>query len=85
MLNWSRANKGVLFHVMNRPEDALAVWDEVIRRFGKSETPGLVELVAKTLVNKGAVLHALNRPEDALVACDEVARRFGESEVPSPS
>ena len=55
----------------------------MIRRFGKSETPALLERVASALVNRGAVLSALNRPQNALAACDEVIRRFGKSETPA--
>ena len=61
----------------------LEAYDEVVRRFGKSETPALLERVATALVKRGAVLGALNRPQDALEACDEVVRRFGKSETPA--
>ena len=67
----------------NRAEDAFAAFDELVHRFGESETPALLELVAKALVDKGAGLGILNRPEEALTACDEVLRRFGESETPA--
>ena len=55
----------------------------MIRRFGKSETPALLERVAGALVNKGVVLGDLKRPQDALEAYDEVVRRFGKSEAPA--
>ena len=55
----------------------------MVRRFGKSETPALLERVASALVNRGAVLSDLKRPQDALEACDEVVRRFGKSETPA--
>ena len=55
----------------------------VVRRFGESETPALLESVAQALANRGAALNMLNRPQDALEACDEVVRRFGESEIPT--
>ena len=54
----------------------------MVRRFGKSETPPLLEPVATALVNRGGALVALNRPQDALEAYDEVVRRFGKSETP---
>ena len=76
-------NRGVVLSDLKRPQDALEACDEVVRRFGKSETPALLERVATALVNRGAVLSALNRPQDALEACDEVVRRFGESETPA--
>ena len=54
----------------------------MVRRFGKSETPALLERFATALVNRGAVLVALNRPQEALDAYDEVIRRFGKSDSP---
>ena len=70
-------------NVRNRAEDTVEACDEVIRRFGESENPAVLEWVAKALVNKGVALDALNRPQDALEACNEVVRRFGESETPA--
>ena len=69
--------------MLNRLEEALAVSDEVVRRFGESEAPALLEPVAKALANKGATLGVLNRLEEALAVSDEVVRRFGESEAPA--
>ena len=70
-------------NVRSGAADTVAAYDEVIRRFGESETPAVLEWVAKALVNKGAALDMLNRPQDALDACDEVVRRFGESDIPT--
>ena len=70
-------------NVQNRAEDAVAACDEVIRRFGESEIPAVLEWVAKALVLRGAALVKLNRQQDALEALDEVIRRFGESETPA--
>ena len=75
--------KGTTLGRLNRPEDALAVCDEVLRRFGASEAPALREAVAIALLNKGAALSALRQPEDALAVYDEVLRRFGASEAPA--
>ena len=77
-------NRGAVLGALNRPQDALEACDEVVRRFGESETPALLERVATALVNRGAVLGALNRPQDALEAYDEVVRRFGKAR-PRPS
>ncbi len=70
-------------NVRNGSEDTVAAYEEVILRFKESESPGVLEWVAKALVNKGAALDTLNRPQDALEACDEVVRRFGESDIPT--
>ena len=76
-------NRGGALVALNRPQDALEACDEVVRRFGESDSPALLERVAGALVNRGGALVALNRPQDALEACDEVVRRFGESETPA--
>ena len=60
----------------------MAVFDEVVRRFGENEAPALLEPVATAILNKGVTLVDLNRREEALAAFDEVVRRFGENEAP---
>ena len=67
-------------NAQNRAEDALAACDEMVRRFGDSEIPGVSKWVAEALVAKGAALRTLNRPQDALTVYDEVVRCFGENE-----
>ena len=62
--------------------EVLAAYDEVVRRFGDSDAPELLEQVAMALVNKGVELGALNRRDEALAAYDEVLRRFGDSAAP---
>ena len=75
--------KGETFRRLQRPEDVLATYDEVIRRFGTSKSPALREATAIALANKGAALGRLQRLEDALATCDEVIRRFGTSKSPA--
>ena len=52
MTRWSvgSGNRGTVLVALNRPQDALEACDEVVRRFGKSETPALLERVAIALV-----------------------------------
>ena len=73
-------HKGSLLAQINRPQDALTVWEEIERRFGEIENPILLEPVAQALINKGVALGALNRLDDALVVWEDLARRFGASE-----
>ena len=63
-------------------DEALAACDEVLRRFGDSDAPKVVEQVAVALVIKATVLGELDRREEALAACDEVLRRFDDGRVP---
>ena len=67
---------------MNRSEEAVAVFDEVVRRFGDATEPVVRERVAMALVNKGFRLGALNRSEEAVAVYDEVVRRFGDATEP---
>ena len=74
--------KGVALWKRNQKVDALTTFDELLRRFGETQTPSLLVRVAKALFNKGVTLGALSRPEEELATYDEVLRRFGESEAP---
>ena len=60
-----------------RLQDAVAAWEEVLRRFGESDAPADREQVSLALVNKGKALGRLGRAEEALVVLDDVVRRFG--------
>ena len=73
--------KGITLAEENRVAEALALWDDVVRRFGASASTVDLEAVGMALVNKGTSLGRLNRPEEALAAWDEVVRRFGASDA----
>ena len=75
-------DKAVALTNQNRLEEALTAYDEVVRRFGDSETLTLLKSVATALVSKGTILGVLNRPKEALAAFGEVVRRFGDSDEP---
>ena len=75
-------DKAVALQNQNRLVEALTAYDEVVRRFGDSETLTLLELVAIALVSKGHALSDLNRLEEALTVYDEVVCRFGDSDEP---
>ncbi len=70
--------KGETFRKLKRPEEALAAYDEVVRRYGTSEVPAVREAVAVALHRMGDLLGELERPEKALAAYDEVVRRYRE-------
>ena len=75
--------EGIELSRQGRNEEALAAYDEALQRFGDSEKPALLEVLARVLVNRGSTLRALNRLEEALVAQDEVVRRFGACKTPA--
>ncbi|MGD0499897.1 MAG: SIR2 family protein, partial [Bryobacteraceae bacterium] len=72
-------NKGLTLGVLNRSEEEIAVYDEVVRRYGDATEAPLREQVAKALVNKGITLGSLNRSEEEIAVYDEVVRRYGEA------
>ena len=76
-------NQAVSLDTQNLPEDAVVAFDEVVERFGVSESLALLELVAKALVNKGIILIRQDRLAAAVAVYDEVVERFGDSESPA--
>ena len=66
----------------NRLEDALAVCDEAVRRFGDSKSSDVLHVVARVPVYRAVLLANLNRFEDALSAYDEAVQRFEDSDTP---
>jgi tetratricopeptide (TPR) repeat protein len=66
-----------------RSGDAIAAFDELIKRFGDASEPGVREQVAKALFNKGAMLAKRDQTGKALEAYDELVRRFGDATEPS--
>jgi len=82
LLEWiaiALVNKGFTLGKLNRNEDAISAFDEVVRRFGDSTETAMQEKVAIALVIKGFTLGKLNLNEDAISAFDEVVKRFGDS------
>jgi hypothetical protein len=47
-------NKGATLGELDRSEEALAAYDEVVSRFGDDPAPALRELVAEAMVNNGS-------------------------------
>jgi tetratricopeptide (TPR) repeat protein len=72
-------NKGVTLGALGQSPEAIAVYDEVVRRYGDSPETALQEPVAKALFNKGVRLGALGQSPEAIAVYDEVIRRYGNS------
>ena len=64
------------------PQDTLATYDEMARRFGHSKNPYVSLMVSIALMMKGASLIALNRPQDAVEPLDQVLDRLRDNKVP---
>jgi tetratricopeptide (TPR) repeat protein len=68
-------NKGVGLSEANQGQAALAVYDEVIQKYGNSQEVADRVQVARALINKGITLHQLKRPLEALPLYDEALKR----------
>jgi tetratricopeptide (TPR) repeat protein len=76
-------NVGVLLGELERLEDAIASYEQVVSRFGDAADPALREVTAKALVNRAVSLGKLGRSEEELAGYDDVVRRFGEAADPA--
>ena len=61
---------------MGRNEEAIAAYDEVVRRYASRSEAQIAEWVAKALCNKGVRLGQMGRNEEAIAAHDEAVRRY---------
>jgi hypothetical protein len=62
---------------LDRNDEAIRLYDDVISRFGAASELSLRKLVVSALVNKAAKFGQLDRSEEAITIFDEVATRFG--------
>ena len=68
--------KGYALRKLNRPEEALQVYDEAISRLDVSEIPETSAAMANAMLNKGVVLNQLKRSDEALELYDDMIDRF---------
>ena len=76
------ADKGALLASLGRFDEALAVCDDMVHRWGATDTPAHSQAVAVALVIKGDVFVRLERFDEALAVCDDMVGRFGAAHVP---
>jgi hypothetical protein len=50
---------------LNRPAEAIAVYDDLVTRFGEASEPAVRAQVVRALFNKGVRLGQLDRPAEA--------------------
>ena len=72
--------KGITVAKQGQIDVALSAFDGVVRLFGESEIPDLVELVVKALAGRAFALDEFNRQYEAQAAWEELVCRFGKSE-----
>ncbi len=75
----SLLNQAYMFRVMHRHPDAIAAYDELIRRFGDSTEAETLERIAKAFYNKAATLEQLKRGTKAVAVYSELANRIDEA------
>jgi tetratricopeptide (TPR) repeat protein len=75
-------NKAVAIGQMGDSAAAIALYDEVIARFGDAPEPGLREQVARALVNKAYTLGQMGDRAVEIALYDEVIARFGDAPEP---
>ncbi len=71
-------NKGVTLGQLQRSEEEILVYDDIVRRFAERPETSLAEQVARALVYKGLTLGQLQRSEEAILVYDDIVRRFAE-------
>ena len=71
--------KAFAYEGLNEPEAELAIYDEVIERFGSGKAPELQIHVAIVLLRKGITLEQLGEDRAAIATFDEMAERLGNS------
>lgn len=75
-------NKGVALRQLEREEESLKAYDEVVERFEKDPAPAIRVQVARALVYKGVALSQFERQEEAISAYNGVVERFGKDTAP---
>lgn len=77
-------NKGVDLAQANKSEEAIKVFDRVIKNFAKSKKINILEKVADAFINKASILEQLNRNEESIKISEELktwANSFEEKEI----
>ncbi len=74
--------RGHVLVELRRYDKAIAVFDELVRRFDGSADSAVREEIAKSLFDKASALERLGRPLDAISAYEALIARFGKEEAP---
>ena len=69
-------NKAHSLQGMGKNDDAIALYDQVIQRFGPDHGPGNELQVGAALTSKSSLLIQLGRGHEAIVTCEEVVGQY---------
>ena len=75
--------KSAALNQLDKPQDVIAVLDELDRYFGADTIPAVRKLVAAGLRIKGMTLGNLDKSQDEIAVYDELDRRFGADTAPA--
>jgi len=65
-----------------RTKEAVAVIDEMVRRYGEDKEPSVRAVLAKALFEKGGIFYQIGKTQEENAVYDELDRRFGQDEAP---
>lgn len=82
-INSALFNKGVALAQLGRWQEAIAAYDDLVRRTGGSPVLGLRETAVRALFNKGASLSGHQRYEEAIAVYDDLVRLYADAPEPS--
>ena len=74
---------GMILGELGRTDEEIAVYDDVVARYGDDPEPALREQTARALFNKGVTLGQLNRSDEEIVVYDDVVARYGDDPDPA--
>ena len=75
--------KAMTLNELGMPLEAIAVYDEIDKRFSVDATPAVLALVAEGIFNKGTILDKMDKPQDAIAVFDNLYQRFGVDRAPA--
>ena len=81
-LGMALVNQGLALASLQKPDEAVTPFDEVVARFLRRDSPELLELVAAALFNEGVAFRDLGLTDDAIRAWDQTVRLIERCNTP---
>lgn len=74
--------RAIVLGEMNRTNEAINIYEQIIEEHGADSTPAVRKQVAKAQLNKGFCLSQLGRREDAIATYDQLATNYAADSDP---